>query len=88
MIVLTSTLAAVGSAGVPGAGLIMLIVVLESIGVPAAGIALIMAPDRILDMFRTVVNVTGDVVVAAVVASKEGEVLDGTKSNSTPAEKE
>ena len=52
MIVLTSTLAAIGSAGVPGAGLIMLIVVLESIGVPAAGIALIMAPDRILDMKR------------------------------------
>jgi len=79
MIVLTSTLAAVGSAGVPGAGLIMLIVVLEAIGVPAAGIALIMAPDRILDMFRTVVNITGDVVVAAVVASKEGELPDGTQ---------
>ena len=78
MIVLTSTLAAIGSAGVPGAGLIMLIVVLESIGVPAAGIALIMAPDRILDMFRTVVNVTGDVVVTAVVASKEGEISQGT----------
>ena len=78
MIVLTSTLAAIGSAGVPGAGLIMLIVVLESIGVPAAGIALIMAPDRILDMFRTVVNVTGDVVVTAVVASKEGELSQST----------
>jgi len=79
MIVLTSTLAAVGSAGVPGAGLIMLIVVLEAIGVPAAGIALIMAPDRILDMFRTVVNITGDVVVAAVVASKEGELPNGAQ---------
>jgi Na+/H+-dicarboxylate symporter len=78
MIVLTSTLAAIGSAGVPGAGLIMLIVVLESIGVPAAGIALIMAPDRILDMFRTVINVTGDVVVTAVVASKEGEISQET----------
>lgn len=78
MIVLTSTLAAIGSAGVPGAGLIMLIVVLESIGVPAAGIALIMAPDRILDMFRTVVNVTGDVVVTAVVAASEGELTDTT----------
>jgi Na+/H+-dicarboxylate symporter len=88
MIVLTSTLAAVGSAGVPGAGLIMLIVVLESIGVPAAGIALIMAPDRILDMFRTVVNITGDVVVAAVVASKEGEVLDGADTDSVPTEKQ
>jgi Na+/H+-dicarboxylate symporter len=88
MIVLTSTLAAVGSAGVPGAGLIMLIVVLESIGVPAAGIALIMAPDRILDMFRTVVNITGDVVVAAVIASKEGEVLEGVETDASPAEKE
>jgi Na+/H+-dicarboxylate symporter len=88
MIVLTSTLAAVGSAGVPGAGLIMLIVVLEAIGIPAAGIALIMAPDRILDMFRTVVNITGDVVVAAVIASKEGEVLEGTETDAAPAEKE
>jgi Na+/H+-dicarboxylate symporter len=88
MIVLTSTLAAVGSAGVPGAGLIMLIVVLEAIGIPAAGIALIMAPDRILDMFRTVVNITGDVVVAAVIASKEGEVLEGGETDAAPAEKE
>jgi Na+/H+-dicarboxylate symporter len=88
MIVLTSTLAAVGSAGVPGAGLIMLIVVLEAIGIPAAGIALIMAPDRILDMFRTVVNITGDVVVAAVIASKEGEVLEGVDADATPTEKE
>ncbi|MDF2156611.1 dicarboxylate/amino acid:cation symporter [Algoriphagus sp. CAU 1675] len=84
MIVLTSTLAAIGSAGVPGAGLIMLIVVLESIGVPAAGIALIMAPDRILDMFRTVVNVTGDVVVTTVVASTEGELPEGLIRKSNP----
>lgn len=84
MIVLTSTLAAIGSAGVPGAGLIMLIVVLESIGVPAAGIALIMAPDRILDMFRTVVNVTGDVVVTTVVASTEGELPDGMIRKNNP----
>lgn len=84
MIVMTSTLAAIGSAGVPGAGLIMLIVVLESIGVPAAGIALIMAPDRILDMFRTVVNVTGDVVVTTVVASTEGELPEGMIRKSNP----
>src|SRR5690606_13730921 len=83
MIVLTATLASIGSAGVPGAGLIMLIIVLESIQVPAAGIALIIAPDRILDMFRTAVNVTGDVVVATVVASTEGELPEGLirKSN-------
>jgi len=83
-IVLTATLAAIGSAGVPGAGLIMLIIVLESINVPAAGIALIMAPDRILDMFRTVVNVTGDAVVCTAVASTEGEIPDGLIRTSNP----
>jgi Na+/H+-dicarboxylate symporter len=66
----------------------MLIVVLEAIGIPAAGIALIMATDLILDMFRTVVNITGDVVVAAVIASTEGEVLEGIETDATPAEKE
>ncbi len=84
MIVLTATLASIGSAGVPGAGLIMLIIVLESIGVPAAGIALIIAPDRILDMFRTVVNVTGDATVCTVVASTEGELPDGLIRKSNP----
>lgn len=84
MIVLTATLASIGSAGVPGAGLIMLIIVLESIGVPAAGIALIIAPDRILDMFRTVVNVTGDAAVCTIVASTEGELPDGLIRRSNP----
>lgn len=84
MIVLTATLASIGSAGVPGAGLIMLIIVLESIGVPAAGIALIIAPDRILDMFRTVVNVTGDAAVCVVVASTEGELPEGLLRKSNP----
>lgn len=83
-IVLTATLASIGSAGVPGAGLIMLIIVLESISVPAAGIVLIIAPDRILDMFRTVVNVTGDATVCAVVASTEGELPDGLIRKSNP----
>lgn len=83
-IVLTATLASIGSAGVPGAGLIMLIIVLESIGVPAAGIALIIAPDRILDMFRTVINVTGDATVCTVVASTEGELPDGLIRKSNP----
>ena len=72
MIVLTATLASIGSAGVPGAGMVMLVIVLNSINVPAAGIALIMGPDRILDMCRTVVNVTGDATVATVVARSEG----------------
>lgn len=71
MIVLTATLASIGSAGVPGAGLVMLVIVLESIGVPTSGIALILAVDRILDMCRTVVNVTGDTMVCAIIAQSE-----------------
>ncbi|GAB3010679.1 dicarboxylate/amino acid:cation symporter [Cyclobacterium sediminis] len=84
MIVMTATLASIGTAGVPGAGIIMLIIVLESIGVPSAGIALILAPDRILDMFRTIVNVTGDAMVCTVVASTEGELPDGLIRKSNP----
>ncbi|MFH2142583.1 MAG: dicarboxylate/amino acid:cation symporter [Bacteroidota bacterium] len=70
-IVLTATLASIGSAAVPGAGIIMLIVVLESIGVPAAGIALVFAVDRPLDMLRTTVNVTGDATVCSIVQAGE-----------------
>ena len=70
-IVLTATVAAAGAAGIPGAGMITLVIVLEAIGVPAAGIALIMAPDRILDMCRTVINVAGDAVAAVVIAGTE-----------------
>jgi Na+/H+-dicarboxylate symporter len=81
MIVLTATLAAVGTAGVPGAGLVMLVVVLEAVGIPAAGIALIMAPERILDMIRTMVNITGDATVAVVVASTEGELHMNPEKN-------
>jgi len=76
-IVLTAVLASIGSAGVPGAGMVMLVIVLEAIGVPTAGLALIVAPDRILDMVRTMVNVTGDASVTMVVASTEGELPDG-----------
>lgn len=72
-IVLTAVLASIGSAGVPGAGMVMLVIVLEAAGIPAAGLALIVAPDRPLDMLRTVVNVTGDATVATTVASTEGE---------------
>ncbi len=73
MIVITAVLASIGSAGVPGAGMVMLVIVLEAIGIPAAGLALIIAPDRILDMCRTIVNITGDATVAMVIASTEGE---------------
>jgi proton glutamate symport protein len=73
MILLTATLASIGTAGVPGAGIVMLIIVLEAINVPVAGIALILAVDRILDMCRTVVNVTGDMTVAAVIDRAENK---------------
>ena len=69
-IILTATLASIGSAAVPGAGVVMLVIVLESIGVPSTGIALIFAVDRILDMLRTSVNVTGDATIACIVDSK------------------
>ncbi|GAA5520417.1 dicarboxylate/amino acid:cation symporter [Aliifodinibius salicampi] len=71
-IVLTATLASVGAAGVPGAGIIMLVVVLEAIQVPVEGIALILGVDRILDMCRTAVNITGDAAVSVAVAHTEG----------------
>ena len=77
-IVLTSTLASIGAAAVPGAGMVMLVIVLSSIGIDPEGIALIFAVDRILDMLRTVVNVTGDATVATVVAATEGQLRDVT----------
>lgn len=73
-IVLTATLASIGTAAVPGAGLVMLVIVLRAIGVPVEGIALIFGIDRLLDMCRTVINVTGDATVAVVVAASEGEL--------------
>jgi Na+/H+-dicarboxylate symporter len=75
MVVLTATLASIGAAGVPSAGIIILTVVLSQAGVPETGIALIMGVDRILDMCRTAVNVTGDLTCAAFVARTEGEEL-------------
>lgn len=73
-IVLTATLASVGTAGTPGAGIITLAIVLKSIGVPLEGIAIIMGAERLLDMCRSVVNVTGDASCAVVVASTENEM--------------
>ncbi len=67
IIVFTAVLASIGTASVPGAGIIMLVIILESVGVPTEGIALILGVDRILDMMRTVTNVTGDATVAAIV---------------------
>lgn len=73
-IVLTATLASIGSAAVPSAGLVMLIIVLQSVGLNPAWIAIIFPVDRILDMCRTVVNVTGDATVSTLVAQSEGEL--------------
>ena len=73
-IVLTATLASIGAAAVPGAGMVMLVIVLSSVGIDPEGIALIFAVDRILDMLRTVVNVTGDATVATIVASSDGQL--------------
>ncbi|MEX2350869.1 MAG: dicarboxylate/amino acid:cation symporter [Balneolaceae bacterium] len=73
-IVLTATLASIGAAGVPGAGIIMLVIVLQAIQVPVEGIALILGVDRILDMLRTAVNITGDAAVAVAVAYTEGKL--------------
>ncbi len=75
VIVLTATLSSIGAAAVPGAGLIMLVIVLGAIGIDPQGLALIIAIDRPLDMCRTIVNVTGDATVASVVASTEGEKI-------------
>ncbi len=83
-IVLTALLASIGSAAVPGAGMIMLVIVLESIGIPpdklAVGLALIFAIDRPLDMCRTVINVTGDAMVSVVVAKSLGRLYPDDES--------
>ncbi|MDP7339365.1 MAG: cation:dicarboxylase symporter family transporter, partial [Vicinamibacterales bacterium] len=72
--VFMALLASIGTAAVPSAGVVMLVVILEAVGVPAAGIALILGVDRLLDMARTAANVTGDVTVAAIVAASEGQL--------------
>jgi len=73
-IVVTATLASIGSAAVPGAGMVMLVIVLAQAGIPEAGLALIFAVDRPLDMCRTTVNVTGDAAVSMIVAKSVGKL--------------
>lgn len=80
-IILTATLASIGSAGVPGAGMVMLVIVLAQAGIPEAGLALIFAVDRPLDMFRTAINVTGDACVAMVVAKSVGKLGEPKKKD-------
>ena len=77
LVVLTATLASVGAAGVPGVGMITLALVLQTVGVPLEGIALILGVDRILDMCRTTLNVTGDITAATYIARSEGYSLKG-----------
>ncbi|QPG04481.1 dicarboxylate/amino acid:cation symporter [Salinimonas marina] len=84
MVVLTATLASVGTAGVPGVGLIMLAMVLQQVNLPVEGIALIIGVDRLLDMTRTAVNITGDCTVACIIAKSENE-LDATRFNNKKA---
>lgn len=74
-IILTATLASIGTAGVPGVGVIMLGMVLVQVGLPLEGIGLVMGIDRFVDMFRTMVNITGDAVCTLVIAKSEGEEL-------------
>jgi Na+/H+-dicarboxylate symporter len=83
MVVVTATLASIGTAGVPGVGLIMLAMVLQQVNLPVDGIALIIGIDRLLDMTRTVVNVTGDCTVACIVAKSEGELDESVYNDSS-----
>ena len=80
-IIVTATLASIGSAAVPGAGMVMLIIVLQQAGIPEAGLALIFAIDRPLDMLRTTVNVTGDAAVSMVVAKSVGKLNEPKVKN-------
>ncbi|MEF1291108.1 dicarboxylate/amino acid:cation symporter [Vibrio sp. M260118] len=80
MVIMTATLASIGTAGVPGVGLVMLAMVLNQVGLPLEGIALIMGVDRLLDMIRTAVNITGDSAVSIIVAKSEG-ALDEDRFN-------
>lgn len=75
VVIFTALLAAIGSAGIPMAGLVMMAVVLNAVGLPLEGIGLILAVDRILDMFRTTINVFGDTCAAVIIAKSEGETL-------------
>ncbi|MEH0740313.1 dicarboxylate/amino acid:cation symporter [Vibrio cholerae] len=84
MVIMTATLASIGTAGVPGVGLVMLAMVLNQVGLPLEGIALIMGVDRLLDMIRTAVNITGDSAVTVIVAKSEG-ALDETRFNDPQA---
>ncbi len=79
-IILMAVLASIGTAAVPSAGIVMLVIILESVNIPVAGIALILGVDRILDMCRTAANVTGDAAVASIVAASENQLFPPTRA--------
>ncbi|MDH4041626.1 MAG: cation:dicarboxylase symporter family transporter, partial [Gammaproteobacteria bacterium] len=85
-VILTATLASVGTAAVPGVGLITLAMVLGQAGLPVEGIGLILGVDRLLDMVRTAVNVTGDAVVTVIVAKSEGQLDEAVYNRSSRLE--
>ncbi|MBM7038406.1 dicarboxylate/amino acid:cation symporter [Vibrio ulleungensis] len=87
-VILTATLASIGTAGVPGVGLIMLAMVLNQVGLPVEGIALIMGVDRLLDMIRTAVNITGDTAVSVIVAKSEGDLDEAMFNDPKAGEKQ
>jgi Na+/H+-dicarboxylate symporter len=82
-VILMSVLASIGTAGVPGVGLIMLSMVFTQVGLPVEGIGLILGVDRLLDMIRTAVNVSGDAAVSVIVAKSEGKLDVATYHNPT-----
>ncbi|SYZ82983.1 proton/glutamate symporter [Vibrio paracholerae] len=88
MVILTATLASVGTAGVPGVGLVMLAMALNQVGLPLEGIALIMGVDRLLDMIRTAVNITGDACVSCIVAKSENAFDEARFADPKAGEKE
>jgi len=81
IIMLTATLASIGAAAIPGAGLVTMVIVLRAVNLPLEGIGMILAVDRLLDMFRTSVNVWGDACGTAVVTRLEGEQLGAAALN-------
>jgi Na+/H+-dicarboxylate symporter len=77
MVVITALLASIGAASVPMSGMVMMSIILKAVGLPLEGVAIILAVDRILDMFRTTINVLSDSCGAVIVARLEGETLEG-----------
>ena len=78
IIVITATIASIGTAGIPSAGIIMLTVIFTQIGIPLEGITLLLGVDRLLDMMRTSVNVSGDLCISCIVASSENKLDHNT----------